>query len=95
MDGRDLVALILVGAAYTLISIALGATIMWRLVHVPKLPPPLPVWLSVLYLVVGLLWSAGMLVGGAWLGLVGALLMSALFGQQVVASLRNRAGGRP
>ena len=94
MSVQNLVELALAALAWTVISVAFGATLMWRLVHVPKLPPALPVWVSTLYLTAGLLMAAAMLVSEAWLGLAGAVFTSLAFAAQLMASLRNRASER-
>lgn len=91
MNAQDLLALLLAGFALVLVATAFGATLMWRVVHLPTQPPALPIWVSSLLVVGGAMWIAAALVAGQWLGIAGAVLVSITFVIQFVLSLRHRS----
>jgi hypothetical protein len=74
-----------------LLATALGAVVMWRVVHRPSQPPALPIWVSSLLVVGGAIWIAAAVVAGQLTLIVSAVLISVTFLIQLVMSLRNRA----
>ena len=77
-----------------LLATALGAAVMWRVVHLPSQAPALPIWVSSLLVVGGAMWIAAAVVAGLWLMIVSAVATSITFVIQLVMSLRNRAASR-
>lgn len=90
MNVEDFLALLLAGFALVLIATAFGATLMWRVVHLPSQPPALPVWVSSILVASGALWIAAAVVAGQWLGIASAVLITITFVIQLLASLRHR-----
>lgn len=77
-------------------GIVLGAMIMWRVVHRVAVPPPLPLWVSILAVVSVLLVAAPIAVSGQWLP---AVLAIAAIGVQFTAhayeAIRRRRRSAP
>jgi hypothetical protein len=91
--------LLLLGLAMTGLvgmGIVLGAMIIWRLVHRVAMPPPLPLWLSILALSSVLLVAIPIAAAGQWLP---ALLAAASIGFQFMAhayeAVRRRRRSTP
>lgn len=93
MSIDELIIVGLMAAALLLIAVAFGAAIMWRLVNLPKLPPPLPLWVSALFLLATGAWLAAGVIAEAWLLAAGAAVMCLGEVWQLVASMR--APSRP
>ena len=91
MTIEQLVAIGLTMLALILMGLALGASIMWRLVNLPKMPPPLPAWVHSLYLAATAAWFVAALIEQQWLLVAGAMLLSVTAIAQLVASSRARA----
>jgi hypothetical protein len=89
MISQEFFALVLAGFALVLVSAAFGAALMWRLVHLPRQPPALPIWVSSLLLVGGAFWIVAAAIAEQWLGVVSGVLISLTFGIQFAQSLRR------
>ena len=90
MSAHDL-PLVLMVFGLLLVSTAVGAAVMWRLVHLPSQPPALPIWVSSLLVLGGAVWIAGAVATGQWLLIVSAVFTSITFVIQLVMSLRHRS----
>jgi energy-converting hydrogenase Eha subunit A len=88
MHAQEFFSLLLGGLALLLLATALGATVMWRMVHLPRQPPALPVWVSSLLVAGGVLSIGATVIAGQWLGVLSAVLVSLPFVIQLVLSLR-------
>jgi len=92
MDPLALISIALMAVALLVVGVALGATVLWRLDHLPTLPPPLPAWVAVSWGAGVFAWSAALFVAGQWPTAAGTLALTAIVG---LASLRGRfANGR-
>jgi len=88
MGIEDVVSLVLAGAALAAIGVAVGAVIMWRLVHMKAQPPPLPAWVHAVELTSFSLLGLAGLFAGQWLTLLAMALLVAMSIIQLVASVR-------
>jgi hypothetical protein len=82
---------VLGGFGLVLVASGFGAALMWRVVHLPSLPPALPVWVSSLLMGGGAFGIVAAVVAGQWLGVVGAALVFLTFLIQFVTSIRGRS----
>ena len=90
MHPQELLALILSGFALLLLATALGAALMWRVVHERKHLPALPVWVSALLVGGGAMLITAGVVAGQQSVITTGTLMSIGFVTQFVQSLRRR-----
>jgi hypothetical protein len=91
MSAQQVLALGFGGLALVVSAAAFGATVMWRTVHLPSRPPDLPVWVSCLLVLSGVLWTVAAVLAGQWLLIASGVLISISSVIQLVQSLRHRS----
>lgn len=91
MSAQEFSALVVSGFALLLVAAAIGATVMWRMVHLPSEPPALPIWVSCLLFLSGPLWTIAAILTGQWLLIASGVVISINFVIQLVQSIRHRS----
>lgn len=94
MSAQQLLALIFGGIGLLVLVAAFGATVMWRVVHLPGQPLNLPVWVASMLLVSAVLWIVAAILIGQSLFIVSAIAISMPSVIHLVQSLRHRSAGR-